>query len=203
MKKTLSIGRDPSCDIVLYDPTNVVSRYHASLRVDGKKWYITDYSTNGTYRNGIRLTPNMEYRVTKDDDVTFGDTVRLEWDTVQGLRRSSGPFWICLLITLLLLALAAGLYWMWPYFGSRQDPGTLIQPPTVVDTTAVAPAADTLVVLENEKAKASKPKRSGKSKAKSSKASGTAVPPVAQKNMAGYTDEDDEKASESTSNDAL
>ncbi|MBR5480333.1 MAG: FHA domain-containing protein, partial [Bacteroidaceae bacterium] len=34
MKKIYTIGREESCDIVIPDQTDVVSRLHATLRID-------------------------------------------------------------------------------------------------------------------------------------------------------------------------
>ena len=48
------IGRNPSCDLVLADPT--VSRRHAELRRDGDGWVLADlHSSNGTWLNGWRV----------------------------------------------------------------------------------------------------------------------------------------------------
>jgi type III secretion system (T3SS) inner membrane Yop/YscD-like protein len=50
----LTIGRDPTCGLVLSDPR--VSRRHAALRVDGTTLVIEDLgSTGGTRVNGFRL----------------------------------------------------------------------------------------------------------------------------------------------------
>ena len=45
-----SIGRDPACNIVINDNTDVVSRRHAILNVyPSGKMTIVDQSHNGTY----------------------------------------------------------------------------------------------------------------------------------------------------------
>ena len=44
-------------DLVLNDQS--VSRLHARISRDGNRFFITDLnSTNGTFRNGMRLEPN-------------------------------------------------------------------------------------------------------------------------------------------------
>ena len=50
--KVYSIGREGGCDIVLNDPSDVISRRHAVLNVSPSgKMTIVDQSTNGTYVN--------------------------------------------------------------------------------------------------------------------------------------------------------
>lgn len=62
------LGRDPSCGVVLADPT--VSRRHAELEVDGRVCRVRDLgSTNGTYANGRAVTA---VRLRDGDAVTFG-----------------------------------------------------------------------------------------------------------------------------------
>ena len=49
MKKIYTIGRDESCDIVIPDNTDIISRLHATIRVESNnKLFITDQSRNGT-----------------------------------------------------------------------------------------------------------------------------------------------------------
>lgn len=50
----LTIGRHPSCDVVLNDVS--VSRRHAELRFRDGRWILRDLgSTNGTLLNGLRV----------------------------------------------------------------------------------------------------------------------------------------------------
>ena len=190
MKKVFSIGRDSSCDIVLYDPSQIVSRSHATLRVDGGKYYITDHSTNGTYRNGIRLTPDIEYRITKDDDVSFGDVVTLDWTSIPGYGNRV-HVWPFLLALLVIGAIVTALVWLRPEF--EQAPNDTIIPPTssTIDSTAVSTQQDSLVVLENINAK-KKNQSQSKSQTKH-KAKNNDKIKVAKKALDGYKDEDDTK----------
>ncbi len=49
------VGRDPECDFVIDSP--LVSRQHLTVSADGDGWTLRDMgSSNGTYREGIRLT---------------------------------------------------------------------------------------------------------------------------------------------------
>ncbi len=64
-----TIGREPWCDLVIPDLT--VSRRHADLmRADGR-WLLCDLgSTNGTRRNGWRVSSPVP--VQAGDQLTFG-----------------------------------------------------------------------------------------------------------------------------------
>ncbi|HEY2577595.1 MAG TPA: DUF1707 and FHA domain-containing protein [Streptosporangiaceae bacterium] len=65
-----TIGRDPSCDLVIADLT--VSRQHAGLDRDLAGWLLTDFgSTNGTRLNGWRVREPVP--VHSGDQVSFGD----------------------------------------------------------------------------------------------------------------------------------
>lgn len=84
MKKTVyTIGRDPSCDICLYDTGNAVSRHHAVLKIRKNGSYvIVDSSLNGTYVNGVRITPEKEVPVSRRDTIRFADSAELDWSLV-------------------------------------------------------------------------------------------------------------------------
>lgn len=77
--KTYIIGRQEDCDIVIIDPTQMVSRHHAVLTVSGSKMTITDQSSNGTYINGIRIASGAPVPVTRKDVVSFGQAAELNW----------------------------------------------------------------------------------------------------------------------------
>ena len=69
IKNTLSIGREPSCDIVIN--SNLVSRQHANIRRDGDSLLLADNnSSNGSYVNDMKV---MSYRLNAGDKLTFGD----------------------------------------------------------------------------------------------------------------------------------
>jgi len=57
-KEQLTLGRDPSNDVVCDDPR--VSRLHAQVTRVGRRYYITDLrSANGTFVNDTRVTGNV------------------------------------------------------------------------------------------------------------------------------------------------
>jgi adenylate cyclase len=56
--RRLTVGRDPTNDIVVDDPTFSVSRFHARLQLEGGTWRIVDTdSRNRVYVNGERIEP--------------------------------------------------------------------------------------------------------------------------------------------------
>ncbi|MBN1659579.1 MAG: FHA domain-containing protein [Anaerolineae bacterium] len=70
-KSVFSVGRSPSCDVVLNDHRS--SRHHANVQWTGREWEVVDLeSTNGTYVNGMRVHHPYPLRI--GDRVTVGDT---------------------------------------------------------------------------------------------------------------------------------
>ena len=75
------VGRAPTCDVPVFDPT--VSRRHAELSLVAGGVKITDLgSANGTFVNGDRITDRTARH---GDTVTFGKVVfRLQDSTPSG-----------------------------------------------------------------------------------------------------------------------
>lgn len=79
--KVISIGRGEDCNIVLSD--NVISRRHAILKIHATgKMELIDMGQNGTFVNGIKLTPNVPYPVTRKDIVSFAHVKQLDWSLI-------------------------------------------------------------------------------------------------------------------------
>ena len=181
MNKTVfSIGRDPSSDIVLYDPTNVVSREHATLRRKGGNYFLIDHSTNGTYRNGIRLSSGVEYQVSKADSIVFGNVTALDWNMVPG-GGTKMPLPLVLLICLVALAaLLVGLYFAFPDIVKPKSPISAGAPFAQIqqDTTATQTKAPKDTLIKLEKVKKNTPKKK-------------VTPKVEKKDFRNFEDEDD------------
>lgn len=84
-KKEVVFGRDPNyCNIVFDQFSTSVSRCHCSIsfNVDENRYYVTDYSKNGTFtKDGKRLVPNIPIPLEKGTVICIGsrkDTFRLE-----------------------------------------------------------------------------------------------------------------------------
>lgn len=81
--KVLSIGRGEDCNIIISDM--MVSRRHAILKIYPMgKMEIVDMGQNGTFVNGVKLTPNVAYPVSRKDVVSFAHVRQLDWSQVPG-----------------------------------------------------------------------------------------------------------------------
>lgn len=81
--KVYSIGREQSCDIVIEDNTDIISRRHLLLNVyPSGKMTIIDQSQNGTYVNGMRIASRVPVPVTRKDNVSLAHVARLDWSRV-------------------------------------------------------------------------------------------------------------------------
>ncbi len=89
-KQVLNIGTNFKNDIVIEG--TYCSRYHASLRVskNGKKAFIRDLnSKNGVKVNGVKIHPNKDVEIKRNDNVICGDT-----DVSEELRpHIPNPYW--------------------------------------------------------------------------------------------------------------
>jgi pSer/pThr/pTyr-binding forkhead associated (FHA) protein/S1-C subfamily serine protease len=114
----VSIGRDPSNDVVATNPT--ASRQHARLFHDGEHWVVEDVgSSSGTYVNGARI--NGPQRLSGSTVVMLGDPDAGERVVVvtggpqklsagQRIKRTKrGPMIAAIAGVVVLLALVAGL----------------------------------------------------------------------------------------------
>jgi ABC-type multidrug transport system ATPase subunit/pSer/pThr/pTyr-binding forkhead associated (FHA) protein len=74
------VGSSPACDIVLRQPT--VSGEHCRLRFQDNQYVLEDLgSTNGTFVNGFRLTPQTPVYVSPADQIMLGSSVAFPWPT--------------------------------------------------------------------------------------------------------------------------
>lgn len=107
MKKIYTIGRDESCDIVIPDTTDIISRLHATIRIESNgKIFLMDQSRNGTYVNGMKMSSNVEIPVSRKDVVSFAHIYNLDWTLVP---KHGGNLLINVLITLLGLVMVTGI----------------------------------------------------------------------------------------------
>ncbi len=70
--RSVTVGRDPGSDIVLYDRT--VSREHARFEYDGGQWWLlpAGAAAGPTWVNGQPLAPGQRLQVTDGDRLRFG-----------------------------------------------------------------------------------------------------------------------------------
>ncbi len=63
----------PDIDVSGLENSEVVSRIHADIRVEGDAYYIEDVgSSNGTYVNGMSLLPGNRHRLRPGDRISMG-----------------------------------------------------------------------------------------------------------------------------------
>ena len=134
MKKIYTIGRDEGCDIVIPDSTDVISRLHATIRVESNdKIFLIDQSRNGTYVNGMKMSSNVEIPVSRKDVVSFAHIYNLDWSLVP--KHKSNTI-ITVLIILASLILMTGIaYAIISYFNNQKPVDT----PTEVSESQSAP----------------------------------------------------------------
>jgi pSer/pThr/pTyr-binding forkhead associated (FHA) protein len=73
------VGRDKSCDHIILDPQNRVSRKHAELYRDHSNFYIKDLdSSNGTYINGKKIIPGNLIQIGTNDKITLSSDYPLD-----------------------------------------------------------------------------------------------------------------------------
>ena len=79
--RLLKIGRDPSCDIVLY--SEKVSSLHAEITLmnSGDILLEDKGSRNGTFIQNQAIKPGKPVNVRRGDAIRFGD-VELQWSQV-------------------------------------------------------------------------------------------------------------------------
>lgn len=108
--KTYSIGRDLNCDIVINDSTDVISRRHALLNVTPSgKMTLIDQSSNGTYVNGIRISPNVPVPVTRKDIISLAHVAKLDWNQVPKSNQWIKYFVGGIIAVIVILAVIFGL----------------------------------------------------------------------------------------------
>lgn len=149
--KALSIGREQGCDIVINDSTDVISRRHAILNISSSgKITIVDQSRNGTYVNGIRISPNVPVPVSRKDIISFAHVAKLDWNSVP----HSGLPMRYVIIGLIVLLVGACVFLAYRYMpgiaeGGKEKTGTeqtLNNPETPADSLDTKKDVDKQVV---------------------------------------------------------
>ncbi len=77
--KHIKVGRDKNCDVVISDIYNEVSRTHAIIEVRNNQYYITDYSTNGTFVNGMEIQNNISTPINDGDRISLAQECVVSW----------------------------------------------------------------------------------------------------------------------------
>lgn len=149
MKKIYTIGRDEGCNIVIPDSTDVISRLHATIRVESNdKIFITDQSRNGTFVNGMRMSSNVEVPISRKDVVSFAHIYNLDWSLVPKQKSNT----IKVVAIVLLIVTLSGLATFFIFSPQKElpkpEPKQDIPTPIVKKDTVVV--RDTVVVKPKE-----------------------------------------------------
>lgn len=80
--KTITIGRDSSCDIVINNAR--VSRMHGVITLQNNNYVYRDNSTNGTVVNGV-LVKKSEINVKIGDSIMLASDEPIQWHKVTTL----------------------------------------------------------------------------------------------------------------------
>jgi pSer/pThr/pTyr-binding forkhead associated (FHA) protein len=63
----------PDIDVSGFPDSDIVSRRHADIRVEGDSFYLEDVgSANGTYVNHVPLAPGNRHRLRSGDRISLG-----------------------------------------------------------------------------------------------------------------------------------
>jgi hypothetical protein len=103
--KTIIIGRDESCDIVVNNP--VVSRKHAMLRIYPLgRMELIDMSQNGVKINGTKIKKGIPCPVSRSNSISIAEVYQLEWSMVP-----NPGLYVKLALFVLVALLFSGLGW--------------------------------------------------------------------------------------------
>lgn len=150
MKKIYTIGRDEGCDIVIPDSTDVISRLHATVRVESNdKIFLIDQSRNGTYVNGMKMSSNVEIPVSRKDVVSFAHIYNLDWSLVP--KHKGNTLKIALMILGSLILMTGIAYAIISHLNKQES----VNAPTEIPESQLPPPAqeetirpDTVVVRD-------------------------------------------------------
>lgn len=148
--KVITIGRSEENQIVLEDDQDMISRQHATLRIyETGKMEIVSTGTNGTFVNGFRIKPNVPYKVTRKDVVSFAHVRQLDWALVPDPFRYIRVGIIGVLVAALI---AVAVVCLWPE--KKETP----KEPVKQETIKITPIDNQL----EEKGNAESPKEDSK-----------------------------------------
>jgi len=123
--KSYTIGREENSNIIISDPSKMVSRHHATLTVNGTKMTIMDHSSNGTFINGIKISSNTPVPVTRKDVVSFANIYDLDWNRVPNPANKIVA--ICCSAFIAIAAIVAVTYYVVQHKEDVQDDITLAE----------------------------------------------------------------------------
>jgi uncharacterized membrane-anchored protein YitT (DUF2179 family) len=89
------------------------------------KIFITDHSTNGTFVNGIKITPDVDFPVKRGNRISFANEVELDWKLI---ARTKNKILLYAVIVGLLIAAGIVAFYLWGGSYTPQQPGQELVP---------------------------------------------------------------------------
>lgn len=168
--KKLTIGRNNTCDIIIPDTTDLVSRKQAVLTYSfWGKMVIYDTSNNGTYVNGQKLENGKGMRVTRKDKINFARITDLDWNEIKDPYKTMKVFSIIACVVTIVLAILLALWLNSPRKSAY---------PTPIETTTPTEKGETITTVQPKtvEEQTEQPKKK-KSKKKANNAKGKSLTP--------------------------
>lgn len=170
MKKIYTIGREEGCDIIIPDNSNVISRLHATIRIESEdRIYITDQSRNGTYVNGMKISSNVEVPVSRKDVISFAHIVDFDWSLIPR-QKNKYLKWAIIIVPFIIIVGFVAFSLLAPdkpantpasVIGNRNESNNeAIEQDTIVQDTIAQ--EDTLAVKPKEPVKVQSPQKEKK-----------------------------------------
>lgn len=79
-KNVVEVGRDKRCDLQL-ESKHAISRHQATFFYENDMWFLRDnFSTNGTWINGVNLQPGKKYQLATEDEINFAMDEKVIFD---------------------------------------------------------------------------------------------------------------------------
>ena len=79
-KDVVEVGRDKICDLLL-EGKPPVARRQATFFYEKDMWFLRDnFSTNGTWLNGVKIQPGKKYQLATNDEINFAMAERVIFD---------------------------------------------------------------------------------------------------------------------------
>ena len=106
-----TIGRNNDCHIRIPEHLDRISREHATLKVmDNGKIFVVDNSMNGTYVNGIKITPLVDYPVKRGDTISFANDYELDWTMIVKPKRKRLVYLLSSIIAIVVIGGGIALF---------------------------------------------------------------------------------------------
>lgn len=158
--KKLIIGRNNTCDIIIPDTSDLVSRKQAVLTYSlWGKMVLYDTSNNGTYVNGQKLDNGKGMWVTRKDKINFAQIAELDWNEVKDPYRKVKLLSVVFASVIVFASLLIALFVLYP---SKNDNPVQEQIEIVNGKGATETTVKPQVIEEPEQQQVTAPKKKKK-----------------------------------------